>query len=86
MLWDASQAYANGRYDAAIKAAIKNTSAVAPITSPTTSPTTTPTSTTPTSTSTTSSSSSSSIVGTGNCASVAAWMANIGVSLLFPFV
>ncbi|PFH47073.1 carbohydrate-binding module family 5 protein [Amanita thiersii Skay4041] len=58
MLWDASQAYGNGRFDVAIKNAMGGGSGVQPTGSPTSSPTTTPVQTTPTS---------------GNCAGIATW-------------
>ncbi|KAF8074680.1 glycoside hydrolase [Lyophyllum atratum] len=70
MLWDASQAYANGRYDVAIKNAMGAGTGGTTVTTPP--PTTTPTST-PTTTKTTTTSS-----GSGGCAGTAAW--NSGVA------
>ena len=58
MLWDASQAYANGRYDSAVKNAMGGGSG-------TTFPTSTPTSST--------SNTPTSTPGSGSCAGVAAW-------------
>ncbi|KAJ7773046.1 glycoside hydrolase [Mycena metata] len=84
MLWDASQAYANGRYDIAVKNLITGgtsgttttstktttTSTKSTTTSTTTSKTTTSTSKTTTSTTST----TTSTVTTGSCAGVAAWV------------
>ncbi|KAJ7931357.1 glycoside hydrolase family 18 protein [Mycena leptocephala] len=81
MLWDASQAYANGRFDAAVKNLIatsgggtttsKTTTTTS--TSKTTSSTTTKTTTT-TSTSKTTTTTSSTTIISGSCAGVAAWV------------
>lgn len=79
MLWDASQAYANGRFDVAIKSAIKNTSGGSSTTTTTSKTTTTSSTTKTTSTSSTTKTTSSTTVGTGNCASVPAWQANVAV-------
>ncbi|KAG6896670.1 hypothetical protein C0992_006804 [Termitomyces sp. T32_za158] len=91
MLWDASQAYANGRFDSAVKNAMGsgtggNPSTTTHTTTPsttTTKPTTTkPTTTTkpPTTTSTSHTTTTTTSVGTGNCANVAAWVSNVAVS------
>ncbi|KAN0082356.1 glycoside hydrolase [Tylopilus felleus] len=82
MLWDASQAYANGRYDQAAKAALTGgSSGTAPTSEPpspsTTSPaTTSPVGTTPTTTATSTSASPTTTGGTG-CAGVSPWESNI---------
>ncbi|KAI0805941.1 glycoside hydrolase superfamily [Irpex lacteus] len=73
MFWDASQAYANNRFDAAVKAALQGGSS-APTPPPTTSHTTTTTSKTTTSTPPTTSSPPSS---GGSCAGVNAWVSNV---------
>ncbi|KAJ7104314.1 glycoside hydrolase [Mycena belliarum] len=75
MLWDASQAYANGRYDVAVKNIIAGggsgtTTPPTTTTSKTTTTTTTPTTTTTTATTTTT-------TGSGSCAGVAAWVSNV---------
>ncbi|TRM64973.1 glycoside hydrolase superfamily [Schizophyllum amplum] len=71
MIWDASQAYANGRFDATVKAAIQQ-DGTAPITTATTtapaSTTTTPTTTAPGTTTS---------AGTGGCAAAAAWSSTV---------
>ncbi|KAA1467671.1 glycoside hydrolase [Dentipellis sp. KUC8613] len=73
MLWDASQAYVNGRFDAAIKQVLKNGGGSTP-TSPTSAPpppppgSTTHTSTPP---------ATSTPASGGSCGSVAPWQANI---------
>ncbi|KZT19142.1 carbohydrate-binding module family 5 protein [Neolentinus lepideus HHB14362 ss-1] len=79
MLWDASQAYANGRFDEGIKSYLTGGTAAPTSTVSSTSTTTTaPTSTTPTSTSTTpTSATSTTTASTGSCGSVAAWVANV---------
>jgi len=72
MLWDASQAYANGRFDQAVKSAMgagtgtsfSTTTTKPPTTTTTTTHTTTPTTTPPVTTT----------VGTGGCSGVAAWV------------
>ncbi|KAG6856443.1 hypothetical protein H0H87_004408 [Tephrocybe sp. NHM501043] len=81
MLWDASQAYANGRFDQAVKSAMgsgSGTGTTTPTTTSTTTTSTTKTTTTTTSTTkttTTTSSTPTTTAGTGSCASVAAWSA-----------
>jgi chitinase len=93
MLWDASQAYENDRYDISVKDALLGGTSAPPstttITTTTTSTTTTvPTTTTTTiittvpttsttSTSTTSSTSPTTTSGTGSCAGVAAWQTGV---------
>ncbi|KAF4571382.1 Chitinase 1 [Pleurotus pulmonarius] len=74
MLWDASQAFANNRFDRAIKNAIRTSGGGSGTTAPppppptTTPPATTPPATTPQPTTS---------VGTGSCAGVASWVSNI---------
>ncbi|KAJ3744211.1 glycoside hydrolase [Lentinula detonsa] len=69
MLWDISQAYANGRFDQVVKAALLGGSSA---------PTTTVGSTTTKSTTTTSSATSTTSVATnGDCAGVAAWVSSV---------
>lgn len=77
MLWDASQAFANNRFDRAIKNAIRTSGSGGgttapppppPTTTTTTRPATTPPATTPQPTTT---------VGTGSCAGVSSWVSNI---------
>ncbi|TFK50009.1 glycoside hydrolase family 18 protein [Heliocybe sulcata] len=77
MLWDASQAYANNRFDSGVKAYLTGGTAAPTSTSShtTTAPTTAPTSTTPTSTHTSTTSTSTS--SPGSCGSVSAWVANV---------
>jgi len=72
MLWDESQAYMNGRFDAGIKSILTNGGvAVPPVSTTTSKPATT---STPTSTShSTSTTSTSKPPTTGSCAGVAAW-------------
>ncbi|EIN09820.1 glycoside hydrolase [Punctularia strigosozonata HHB-11173 SS5] len=90
MLWDASQAFANGRYDLAVKSALTNGGSSVPtsstVSSSKTSTTSTSTSKTtsttskPASTSTTTSSAPSTTTSTatsGSCAGVAAWQSNV---------
>ncbi|PSR71375.1 hypothetical protein PHLCEN_2v12751 [Hermanssonia centrifuga] len=73
MFWDASQAYANGRFDAAVKSALQG-GASAPAPPPTTVTTTAPTSkTTPVAPPTTSATPPTS----GSCAGVNAWVSNV---------
>ncbi|CCL98777.1 uncharacterized protein FIBRA_00782 [Fibroporia radiculosa] len=72
MLWDASQAYANDRYDAQVKSYL--TGAATPVT------TTTAPATTATTTATTTSSApatTTTAATSGNCAGVATWVANV---------
>ncbi|KAG1882532.1 glycoside hydrolase superfamily [Suillus subluteus] len=79
MLWDASQAYANSRYDVSVKDALLGSVSAPPPTT-TTVPTTTTTTaltTTTTSTSTTSSPSPTTTSGTGSCTGVAAWQTGV---------
>ncbi|KIJ60823.1 carbohydrate-binding module family 5 protein, partial [Hydnomerulius pinastri MD-312] len=71
MLWDASQAYANGRYDLAVKAALTGGTVVAPTTTSQTTTTTTTTSTSTTAATTTTA------VGTGSCSAVAPWQSTV---------
>ncbi|KAJ3854421.1 glycoside hydrolase [Lentinula lateritia] len=71
MLWDISQAYANGRFDQAVKTALLGGSSA---------PTTSPGSTTTTKTTITSSSSATSttsVATNGDCTGVAAWVSTI---------
>ncbi|KAF5383768.1 hypothetical protein D9615_003772 [Tricholomella constricta] len=68
MLWDVSQAYANGRYDVQIKNAMGAGTGTTITTPTSTHPSTT---TTPTTTKTTTT------VGSGSCAGVAAWISTI---------
>ncbi|KZP27341.1 carbohydrate-binding module family 5 protein, partial [Athelia psychrophila] len=77
MLWDASQAYENGRYDVAVKNALGSNSGGSPVT--TTKSTTAATSTTKpsTTTSSTKTTSTSTAAGGGLCGGVAAWMSNV---------
>ncbi|CDO71799.1 Glycoside Hydrolase Family 18 / Carbohydrate-Binding Module Family 5 protein [Trametes cinnabarina] len=83
MLWDASQAYANNRFDAAIKNAIRQSgsgpSSSNPVTVPTSSHTTPATSPTtqPTTTSHSTTVSPTTTVSSGSCAGVSAWVANV---------
>ncbi|KAG6916194.1 hypothetical protein DXG01_008076 [Tephrocybe rancida] len=70
MLWDASQAYANGRYDQQIKSAMGAGGSTG---TTTTKPTTTTKSTT--STTKTTSTTPTTTVGTGSCSTVSAWSA-----------
>ncbi|EJF62645.1 glycoside hydrolase [Dichomitus squalens LYAD-421 SS1] len=86
MLWDASQAYANGRFDLAIKNAIKQGgnggTTSTPVTVSVPSTTSTPaTTTTPTTVSTPKTTSttpvSTTTASSGSCANVAAWVSNI---------
>ncbi|KAI0761004.1 glycoside hydrolase [Trametes elegans] len=86
MLWDASQAYANNRYDAAIKNAIRQGGAApsssTPITVPTSSRSSTSSSSQPSTAppSTTSHSTTATPTTTargGSCAGVSAWVANV---------
>ncbi|KAG2034673.1 glycoside hydrolase superfamily [Suillus americanus] len=89
MLWDASQAYANGRYDVSVKDALLGSTFTPPttttITTTTTStttttkaaPTTTTTTVSVTTTSTTSSASPTTTSGTISCTGVAAWQSGV---------
>ncbi|KAJ3565156.1 hypothetical protein NP233_g7822 [Leucocoprinus birnbaumii] len=70
MLWDASQAVANGRFDLAIKNALSKGGSGGTTTPPSTTHTTTTTTTTTSHTTTTTPAS-------GSCAGVAAWQSNI---------
>ncbi|KAG6811673.1 hypothetical protein H0H92_006328 [Tricholoma furcatifolium] len=89
MLWDASQAYANDRYDEQVKSAMgtgagsgttaTSTSSSAAATSTSTTSTTTSTSTT--TTSTTSSAAATTTVGTSGCSGVSAWVSTDTVSI-----
>jgi len=77
MLWDASQAFANGRYDRQVKNIITSGGGAVATSTPTTSQTTSPAHTTSpastTKTSTTSAVTTTTKVSTGSCAGVAAW-------------
>ncbi|KAI0351780.1 glycoside hydrolase [Trametes cingulata] len=79
MLWDASQAYANGRFDAAIKNAIRQGGSTPtsskPITVSTSSHSTS--TTPPTSTSHSTTATPTTTVKSGSCAGVSAWVANV---------
>ncbi|KAH7929192.1 glycoside hydrolase [Leucogyrophana mollusca] len=75
MLWDASQAYANDRYDISVKDALTGGTTGGGSTVTTTSTTTTTTMTTSTSTST--SPAATTTAGTGSCAGVAAWSSTV---------
>ncbi|KAG2094010.1 glycoside hydrolase family 18 protein [Suillus discolor] len=90
MLWDASQAYANDRYDISVKDALLGGTSSPPPTTTTTTATATPTITstittttttspitTTTSTSTTSSPAPTTTSGTVSCAGVAAWQTGV---------
>ncbi|KAI0702369.1 glycoside hydrolase superfamily [Cerioporus squamosus] len=83
MLWDASQAYANNRFDQGIKNAIRQNgnggTTSAPITVSTTSASTTTLSisTPSTVTTTTSSAAATTTASAGSCASVSSWVANV---------
>ncbi|RDX45762.1 glycoside hydrolase [Lentinus brumalis] len=85
MLWDASQAYANGRFDQGIKNAIRQngnggtTSAPVTVSTPSASTTTLSVSTPSTVTTTTTSSSAAAAATAvaGSCASVSSWVANV---------
>ncbi|EIW80350.1 glycoside hydrolase family 18 protein [Coniophora puteana RWD-64-598 SS2] len=70
MLWDASQAYANGRYDQAIKSALGGGSSAPSSTSSAPTSTTAPTSTASTATS---SAPSPTTTSSGTCTGVSAW-------------
>jgi len=70
MLWDASQAFANGRFDRSIKNLIAGGGSGTTI--PTTNPTTPPTTTRPTTTT-----SHTTSPGSGSCAGVSAWSSGI---------
>ncbi|KAJ3509062.1 hypothetical protein NLJ89_g5421 [Agrocybe chaxingu] len=75
MLWDASQAYGNGRYDAAIKNALGGaTGTPTTTTRATTSTATTPR---PTTTTTTTRPTTTTAPGTGSCAGVAPWTSTV---------
>ncbi|KAF7975717.1 hypothetical protein HWV62_8679 [Athelia sp. TMB] len=82
MLWDASQAYENGRFDVAVKSALGGNSgtsptSVKPTTSSTTKTSTTPPPTSSTKKTTTSSTTTTSVASGGLCGGVAAWMSNV---------
>lgn len=83
MLWDASQAYANDRFDAAVKSSITENGNTAPAPSTTYSSATSTASATPTTapapstTSTPAAPSSSPTGSAGDCAGVATWVANV---------
>ncbi|KAJ7178629.1 glycoside hydrolase [Mycena crocata] len=75
MLWDASQAYANGRYDLAVKNIIAQAGGGGGTTSPTTTRTTT-TTTTPTTSRPTTTPTTTTTITSGSCAGVAAWVSS----------
>ncbi|KAI9000482.1 glycoside hydrolase [Trametes punicea] len=83
MLWDASQAYENNRYDAAIKNAIREGGSSSPTSQPVTVPTSsqtipaTSTTANPTTTSHSTTASPTTTAAAGNCAGVSAWVANV---------
>ncbi|ETW83246.1 glycoside hydrolase family 18 protein [Heterobasidion irregulare TC 32-1] len=79
MLWDASQAYENGRYDAAIKQALASGGSGGSTTTSTTSTTMTTTSKPATTSTSTSSAPSTTTTApsSGSCGVVAAWQRNI---------
>ncbi|KAG1818141.1 glycoside hydrolase family 18 protein [Suillus subaureus] len=77
MLWDASQAYANGRYDISVKDSLLGVVSAPPPTTTTTTMTTTAPTTATTSTSTTSSPSPTTTSGTASCTGVAAWQTGV---------
>ncbi|KAJ6544831.1 glycoside hydrolase family 18 protein [Mycena vulgaris] len=81
MLWDASQAYANGRFDLAVKKIIAGGGSVPPTTTTTTSHSTTttkpPTTTPPATTTTPHSTTTTKPPTSGSCAGVAAWVSTI---------
>ncbi|KAI0078770.1 glycoside hydrolase [Panus rudis PR-1116 ss-1] len=73
MMWDASQAYGNGRYDLAIKNCLTNGGGSVPTTTVAPPPTTT----VPTTTSQPTTTSPPPTSGPGNCAGVNAWVNNV---------
>ncbi|OJT03206.1 Chitinase 1 [Trametes pubescens] len=81
MLWDASQAFANNRYDAAIKNAIRQGSGggstSVPVTVSTSSVPTAPTSAPPTTTAHSTTALPTTTAQSGSCAGVAAWVSNV---------
>ncbi|KAI0635520.1 glycoside hydrolase [Trametes polyzona] len=82
MLWDASQAFANGRFDKAIKNALRqggsSPSSSAPVTVPTSSHSTAPTSTKPPPTTSHSTTAvPTTTARSGSCAGVSAWVSNV---------
>ncbi|KAI0034208.1 glycoside hydrolase [Vararia minispora EC-137] len=78
MLWDASQAYANNRYDAAVKSALLANVGSAPASVTTTARSTTTTATKPLPTTTTTSAKpTTTSTPSGSCGVVAAWVANV---------
>ncbi|TFY64120.1 hypothetical protein EVJ58_g2828 [Rhodofomes roseus] len=78
MLWDASQAYANNRYDAAIKGYLTGSSVTTVTPSSTASTTAAPTTSSATTTSaSTTSASTTTTASAGDCAGVATWVANV---------
>ncbi|KZT73036.1 carbohydrate-binding module family 5 protein [Daedalea quercina L-15889] len=76
MLWDASQAYANDRYDAAIKSYLTGSSVTTVTASSTTTATTAPTTSSATETSTTAPATTTTAQA-GDCAGVSTWVANV---------
>ncbi|OSX65770.1 carbohydrate-binding module family 5 protein [Postia placenta MAD-698-R-SB12] len=81
MLWDASQAYANDRYDEQVKNSITEDGSASTTTPTTTSTTSTPTPTTTsstlTTTTTTAPATTTTSAGSGDCAGVATWVSNV---------
>ncbi|KAI0346297.1 glycoside hydrolase [Trametopsis cervina] len=77
MFWDASQAYANGRFDAAVKSALQGGASAPTSAPPTTSHTTTTTTTSKTTSSSHTTTSSVPPPSSGSCASVNAWVSNV---------
>ncbi|GBE88295.1 glycoside hydrolase superfamily [Sparassis latifolia] len=87
MLWDASQAYGNDRYDAQVKSSITesggatttptSTPTTSPTSAPTTSPTTTPAPTTSPTTTTPPASTTTASGGTVDCTGVNTWVSNV---------
>ncbi|KAJ7475670.1 glycoside hydrolase family 18 protein [Mycena latifolia] len=83
MLWDASQAYANGRYDIAVKNIIATagggtgTTTTSKTTTTITTSKTTTTTTTPTTTSKTTSTTTTTTKTSGSCSGVAAWVSSV---------
>ncbi|KAJ3489443.1 hypothetical protein NLI96_g2139 [Meripilus lineatus] len=74
MMWDASQAYANNRYDAAIKNVLLNGGgSVTTVPSTSNPPSTTP----PSSSSSSTSKPSTPTTGPGNCSGVNSWVSNV---------
>ncbi|CAA7265567.1 unnamed protein product [Cyclocybe aegerita] len=77
MLWDASQAYGNGRYDVAIKNALGGAAGTPIPTTTTRATTSTATTARPTTTTTTARPTTTTTPGTGSCAGVAPWTSTV---------